>query len=166
QPNETQGPSRGRYTVEEIDAAMARLKTCAEQDSSPHAMATCGCRTDLTLSKVTGPPDATAHCSEFADRFVATAKLPDEAQKAARFVPAATDVMPGSLMLFAFGAPCFSDANKAKSRELAAWCICQTHALANLMADVKPASQAELAATLTRTIDDLAGTSRCGLRPR
>jgi hypothetical protein len=128
------GEQRQRFGSEEIELAVATMKACADRDNSPRSMFECACRSDLSLSKEPAPADPAAHCAAYADRTAALAQRSEDEQKRAPLQLAASDVAPGSFILFAVAAPCLIDAIKSKKKEQAYTCLCVVHAIANRIA--------------------------------
>ena len=128
------GEQAQRFGSEEIELALATMKACADRDNSPRSMFECACRSDLSLSKQPAPADPAAHCAAYADRTVALAQRSEDEQKRAPLQLAASDVAPGSFILFAVAAPCLIDAIKSKKKEQASTCLCVVHAIANRIA--------------------------------
>jgi hypothetical protein len=124
----------GRFASEEIEMALATMKACAERDNSPRSMFECACRSDLTLSKQPAPADPTSHCAAYAERAVALAQRPEDEQKRAPLLLPASDVAPGSFILFAIASPCLIDAAKSKKKADAFTCLCFIQATANRIA--------------------------------
>jgi hypothetical protein len=120
-----------------MELALAAMKSCAEQDNSPRSMFDCACRSDLSLSREPAPADPAAHCAAYAERAVALAQRPEDEQKRSPMLLAASDVAPGSYILFAVATPCLSAAIKSKKQVQAFTCLCVVHAIANRIAQRK-----------------------------
>ena len=128
------GAQAQRFGSEEIELAVATMKACADRDNSPRSMFECACRSDLALSREAAPGDPAAHCAAYADRTAALAQRSEDEQKRAALQLAASDVAPGSFILFAVAAPCLIDVIKSKKKEQASTCLCVVHAIANRVA--------------------------------
>ncbi len=125
-----------RFTLPEINQVLLKLKACVDTNTDLHYMAQCGCLSDLVLSNEPQPEDPEAYCSDFADKTVATSKLPEAEQKKQEYLLAAKDVpAPGSTAIFSFAAPCMMKAFEKRSKQHHNLCVCAAHALANGMAD-------------------------------
>jgi hypothetical protein len=128
------GEPSQRFGSDEIELALAAMKACAERDSSPRSMFECACRSDLTLSKEPAPADPGAHCAAYAERTAALAQRPEDEQKRSPLVLAASDVAPGSFILFAVASPCLVDATNSKTKAKVFTCLCVVQAIANRIA--------------------------------
>ena len=127
-------PVPERFTLAQVTKMMDLMKQCAERSLDPRALSACACRTDLQLSKTSKAPDPAAHCAAFADRFAAIAKRPVEEQLQEPFELAASDVFPGSFLIFTLSTPCLLKASQEKSLAAANACFCRAHVFANRMA--------------------------------
>jgi len=154
-----------RFSSDEIELALATMKACAERDNSPRSMFECACRSDLALSKEPAPADPAAHCAAYAERAVALTQRPEDEQKSSPLLLGASDVSPGSFILYAVAAPCLIDAGKSKKREQAFACSCVASALANRMARRKEVRlQSEYMVALGEEANAVKASGQCRLK--